>query len=101
MLLDGLTAAGGGASAEVSPGRIAVRTAGDDDHIDTSSSVVTVIVTPGQWEELLAARALGNVEMYLAELLGPRDPDERFLVFYRGDLVRSIREELPPVHAAG
>lgn len=99
MLIDGLTVEGG-PSVEVSPGRIDVRIADEDDHVDASSPVVTVIVTPDQWEAVLADHAWGNVEMYLAELLGPRDPDERFLVFYRGDLVRSIRAELPPVHGA-
>ncbi len=35
--------------------------------------------------------------MYISELVGPRDEDEKFLVFYRGDMVRSVRGELPPV----
>jgi hypothetical protein len=87
----------GGPPVEVSPGRIEVRLADGDDRADADSPVVTVIVTPDQWESLLAAHGWRHVETYVAELLGPRDPDEHFLVFYRGDLVRSIREELPPV----
>ena len=87
----------GGPPVELSTGRIQVRLADGDDHADADSPVVTVIVTPDQWEHVLAAHGWRHVEMYVAELLGPRDPDEHFLVFYRGDLVRSIREELPPV----
>jgi hypothetical protein len=86
-----------GPPVEVSPGRIQVRLADSDDHVDTDNPVVTVIVTPEQWEDVLAAHGWRHVEMYVAELLGPRDPDEHFVVFYRGELVRSIRAELPPV----
>ncbi len=80
-----------GPPVEVAPGRIDVRLADSDDH----SPVVTVIVTPDQWEDVLAAHGWRHVEMYVAELLRPRDPDEHFVVFYRGDLVRSIRESRP------
>jgi hypothetical protein len=96
LLLSAL-AAEGGPPVEVSPGRIEVRL-GDTDHpSDADSPVVTVIVTPDEWADVLAAHGWRQVEMYVAEVLGPRDPDEHFVVFYRGDLVRSIREELPPV----
>jgi hypothetical protein len=94
--LDGL-AAEAGPAVEVSPGRIEVRIAESSDRVDADRQVVTVIVTPDKWEDVLAAHGSRNVEMYVAELLGPRDPDEHFVVFYRGELVRSIREELPPV----
>jgi hypothetical protein len=99
LLLAGL-AAEAGPAVEASPGRIEVRIADGHDHADTDGPLVTVIVTPDQWEDVLAAHASGQVEMYLAELLGDRDPDEHFVVFYRGDLVRSIREELPPVRGS-
>jgi hypothetical protein len=99
LLLDGL-AVEGGPAVEVSPGRIEVRLADSDDHVEADSPVVTVVVTPGQWEDVLAAHGWRHVEIYLAQLLGPRDPDERFVVYYRGELVRSIREELPPVRGA-
>jgi hypothetical protein len=99
LLLSAL-AAEGGPSVEVSPGRIEVHLADSDDHADADSPVVTVTVTPDQWEDVLAAHGWRHVEMYVAELLGPLHPDEHFVVFYRGDLVRSIREELPPVRAA-
>jgi hypothetical protein len=93
----------GGPPLEVSQGRIEVRLADGDDRADADSPVVTVIVTPDQWEDVLTTHGWRQVETYVAELLGPRDPDEHFLVFYRGDLVRSVREELPPVRgtAAG
>jgi hypothetical protein len=90
-----------GPPVEVSSGRIEVRLADSDDHVDANSPVLTVIVTPDQWEDVLAAHGWRHVEMYVAELLGPRDPDEHFVVFYRGALVRSIREELPPVRGTG
>jgi hypothetical protein len=99
-LLSAALAVHGGPPVEVSPGRIEVRLADGVDHADAESPVVTVIVTPDQWEDVLAAHGWRHVETYVAELLGPRDPDEHFLVFYGGDLVRSIREELPPVRGA-
>jgi hypothetical protein len=34
---------------------------------------------------------------YVQELLGPRQEDEDFLVFWEDDLVRSTRARLPPV----
>jgi hypothetical protein len=74
---------------EVAPGRIELRY--------SAGAVVTVVVTPDQWEMVLAHRAWGDVDMYIAELLGPRDGDETYVVFYDGDLVRSTREKLPPV----
>ncbi len=35
--------------------------------------------------------------MFFGDLLGPRQEDETFVVFYDGDLARSTREKLPPV----
>lgn len=45
----------------------------------------------------MAAHAQHGIDLLLAELLHPREPEELFLCFYDGDLVRSTREKLPPV----
>ena len=74
---------------EVAPGRIELR---DDD-----GALVTLVVTAEEWERVWSEHAYGDVEMYLAELLGPRQEDETFVVCYENDLVRSTREQLPPV----
>jgi hypothetical protein len=78
-----------GAVREVAPGKIEVR--------GPQGAVVTVIVTPGQWEQILANHVGGDVGFYFEDLLGPRQDDETFLVFYNSDLFRSTREKLPPV----
>jgi hypothetical protein len=96
MLLDGLS--GEGEVREVGPGRVEVDIRDEDD--PASSDVVTVVVSREQWEQVLAERAGGDADLYVAELLGPRDEDEKFVVFYNGDLVRSTREELPPVRGS-
>ena len=93
MLLDALS--GEGAVREVGPGRVEVDIRDDQDQ--PSGDIVTVVVSPEEWERVLAERAGGDVDLYVAELLGPRDDDERFVVCYDGDLARSTREELPPV----
>ncbi len=85
-----------GRTEEVSPGRLRVHL----EHPDAGTGerrVLTIVVTPGQWEHVLVTRAGGDPELYLDELLGPRDEDEHVVVFYDGDLVRSTREQLPPV----
>jgi len=74
---------------QVAPGRIELH--------DSGGSVVTVLVSPDQWERVLFDHAWGDVDLYLADLLGPRQEDETFVVFYNGDLARSTREKLPPV----
>jgi hypothetical protein len=74
---------------EVASGRIELHYSG--------GTVVTVVVSPDQWERVLVDHAWGDVDMNFAELLGPRDKDETFVVFYNGDLVRSTGEKLPPV----
>ncbi|CAA9406531.1 MAG: hypothetical protein AVDCRST_MAG60-2398 [uncultured Nocardioides sp.] len=59
--------------------------------------ILTVLVTPDQWE-LVMHRHIGPVPSdYFADLLGPRKDDELFLVLWQGDLERSVREALPPV----
>jgi hypothetical protein len=93
MLLDALAAEG--TVREIGRGRIALEVLGDVD--STPGDLVTVVVSPEQWERVLAERAGGDAGLYIAEVLGPRDEDERFVIFFDGDLVRSTREELPPV----
>jgi hypothetical protein len=78
-----------GAVREVAPGRIELHVPG--------GTVVTVVVSPEQWERVLAGPAWGEVGLYFAELLGTRQEDEEFLVFNNGALARSTREKLPPV----
>ena len=55
------------------------------------------VVSPDQWERVLVHHAWGDVDMYFADLFGPRQEDETFVVSYNGDLARSAREKLPPV----
>ena len=78
-----------GAVREVADGRIELQVSG--------GSVVTVVVSPDQWERVLAGPAWGEVGLYFAELFGSRQEDEEFVVFYNGALARSTREKLPPV----
>jgi hypothetical protein len=73
---------------QVAPDRIELR----EPH-----GTVTMLVTPEEWEYVVATRAGRDIDIYLAEVLAPRQEDERFVVFYQGDLRRSIREKLPPV----
>jgi len=94
MLLDALNAEGI-AVREIGPGRVEVDMGAGNDA--KSSEVVTVVVSPDEWERVVAERSGGDVDLYVAELLGPRGEDERFVVLYDGDLVRSTREDLPPV----
>lgn len=72
---------------ETSPGRIEVTLDGDE--------VLTVLVTPEQWEQVLLEN--WTLHDYFIDLLGPRKRDEQFIVFWEGDLERSVREDLPPV----
>lgn len=60
-------------------------------------SMMTVVVTPEEWEEVLVSGAGDDLCLYIAEVIADPDPDERFLVFYDGDLTCSTREERPPV----
>lgn len=75
---------------EVAPGRL---------ELDHSGVVVAVAISADQWERVLTDHARGDVDLYVAELLGPREEDETFVVFYNGDLARSTREQLPPVRS--
>lgn len=87
LLLDAL--AEQGSMREPGPGRVEVTMAAGD--------TVTVVVSPDEWEQVLAEHLSYGVGLFLAELIGPRDEDERFVVCYDGELVRSTREDLPPV----
>jgi anti-sigma regulatory factor (Ser/Thr protein kinase) len=93
MLLDALSMVG--RPVEVAPGRIELHLA--DGWSEDGNSVVTVLVTPEEWEEVLAFRAGDDHDLYVDELLASRDDDERFVVFHDGDLACSTREQLPPV----
>ena len=90
LLLDALGAEG--TVIEVAPGRIEFQ--GSD------GPAVTILVSAEQWERVLRDHAWGDVELYVAELLGPRQEDELFVVFYGGELWRSTREKLPPVRGS-
>ncbi|MCW2784603.1 MAG: hypothetical protein JWP74_1120 [Marmoricola sp.] len=64
---------------------------------ESHTEVVTVVVTPEQWEGVLECNPVNHLDLYFADLLGPRGEDEPFVVHFQGDLVRSTREKLPPV----
>jgi len=84
-----------GAFEEVAPGRFDVRI----DPPGYGGGLVTVLVTPEEWAQVLAWSAGDDYDLYVSELVASRDADEVFLVFHDGDLVRSTREQLPPVHS--
>lgn len=65
--------------------------------LDETPEVITFVLTPEQWEEVLVDEYADDLRLYLAETLADPDPDERFVVFYDGSLHRSTREQLPPV----
>jgi hypothetical protein len=74
-----------GSVREIGDGRLEVVPRGGD--------VFTVVVTREQWAEVRAHES----DDFFHDLLGPRHRDEGFVVFHRGDLVCSVREQLPPV----
>jgi hypothetical protein len=59
--------------------------------------VITFVLTPEEWEEVLVDEKQDDLRLYLAGTLADPDPDERFVVFYDGSLHRSTREKLPAV----
>lgn len=65
--------------------------------LDETPEVITFVLTPDEWEEVLVNEYQDDLRLFLAETLADPDPDERFVVFYGGTLHRSIREQLPPV----
>lgn len=84
---------------EQGPGRFVVRREADGDHDDGWD--VTVVVTPEQWEHVLRRHGPvrhGGLDHY-EEVFASAPEEERFWVFWEGDLTSSTREELPPVKA--
>lgn len=65
--------------------------------LDETPEVITFVLTPEDWEEVLVDEYKDDLRLYLAETLADPDPDERFVVFYDRSLHRSTREQRPPV----
>jgi hypothetical protein len=59
--------------------------------------VITFVLGPEEWEEVLVDHYRDDVGLYVAETLAGPDPDEEFVVFHAGSLHCSTRAELPPV----
>lgn len=99
-LLEGL--ADEGEVRQVAPDRIEVDIEQPEGPGPAYGPLLTVVLTPEQWEDVLRGEALAlGADLYLGELLGPRDPDETFVVFYKGTLCMSTREKLPPIEGHG
>lgn len=102
------TLAGEGEVTQVASDRFDLRLRRDDDRNPTEGAtgagvlnetpeVITLVLTPEEWEEVLVDEYKHDLRLYLAETLADPDPDERFMVFYDRSLHRSTREQLPPV----
>lgn len=93
VLLDGLGAEG--TVREVAAGRLELTL----DRGEDEPSLVTVLVTPDEWERVLLRHGVDLAPYdYFTDLLGPLDPDRQpYLVFWEDNLVASSREDLPPV----
>lgn len=99
VLLDAL--GGLGDVTPVAPDRFQVRLRDEEEAPDAgplgaSPDVLTFVITPEDWEEVLVAEG-DDLDLFLEEAVGDPDPDEAFVVFHEGDLHRSTRVELPPV----
>lgn len=72
------------------PNRYVVRRGEGDD--------LTVLVTPGQWEQVIRRHGLRRASLleHIDELLASTPREERFLVYWEGDVTTSTREKLPP-----
>jgi hypothetical protein len=72
------------------PNRYVVRRGGGDD--------LTVLVTPDQWEQVIRRHGLRRASLleHFDELLASTPREERFLVYWEGDVTTSTREMLPP-----
>ena len=98
------TLAGEGEATQVSPDRFELRLphdagdgpalAGGAEALDAVPEVITFVLTPEEWEEVLVDQYQDDLSLYLAEMLAGPDPDERFVVFYEGSLHLSTRAEL-------
>lgn len=102
------TLAGEGEVAQVASDRFDLRLRRDADGdptegaigagvLNATPEVITFVLTPEEWEEVLVDEYNHDLRLYLAETLADPDPDERFVVFYDRSLHRSTREQLPPV----
>lgn len=62
----------------------------------------TVLVTPDQWEQVVRrhGRRPDRLQEHFSELLASGSRDDSYLVFWEGDLVKSVRAELPPVRGS-
>lgn len=65
--------------------------------LDAWPQVITFVLSPEEWAEVLVDHYRDDVGLYVAETLAAPDPDEEFVVFYAGSLHCSTRVELPPV----
>lgn len=84
---------------ELGADRFVVRREADGDHDDGWE--VTVVVTPEQWEQVLRRHGPvrhGGLDHY-EEMFASAPEEQRYWVFWEGDLTSSIRETLPPVEA--
>lgn len=109
QVLDAL--AGEGEVTQVAPDRIELRlpdatdeavrdAAGSREEVSALNSqpeVITFVLSPEEWEEVLIGQYDDDLSLYIAETLALPDPDEQFVVLYEGDLRLSTRMELPPV----
>ncbi|MGF9761940.1 hypothetical protein AAII07_42840 [Microvirga sp. 0TCS3.31] len=61
--------------------------------------VLTVLVTPDQWERVIRRHGLRRAWLleHFDELFASTPREERFLVFWDGDVTTSTREKMPPV----
>ena len=96
-----------GEAAQVAPDRFELRLRRNPDDVpagaggaaalDAVPEVITFVLTPEEWEEVLVDEYGDDLGLHIGETLAMPDPDERFVVFYEGSLHRSTRAELPPV----
>lgn len=59
---------------------------------------LTVLLTPDQWEQVIRRHGLRRAWLieHFDELFASTPREERFLVFWEGDVTTSTREKLPP-----
>ena len=62
---------------------------------------LTVLVSPDEWEQVLRRNGTPDHVDFFEETVASTPRDERFFVFWDGDLVSSTREELPPLKIPG
>jgi hypothetical protein len=81
--------AGHGDLAELAPGRLELRL--------SRGQLLTFVVTPEQWDQVVDMHVGDDFEMYFLELMASIDTGDAFVVVWDTDLCRSTREELPPM----